>query len=365
MPIRVPLDREYRGSYYRMTHRATVLTRVHTREGIVGEAYAGDEDATLDEIAGVIRNEIAPRLIGENAFAFERCWELALPGHLRPAARPAHRPRRPRERRPRRSGTPSARRSASRCGGSGAAIATAIPVNIIGGYYGRDSAAIRDEVAEWRELGFRGCKFKVGGAAPERGRRAHRGRARGGRRRLRASRSTPTRATRRTRRSTSATASRISTSAGSRSRASGRTTTATCATCARAAASRCARARASTRPSGCRDLMEARRDRRLQLRRILVGRLRAGGAWRRSAHVYSVAARPPRGAAGRAAPAREPAARHLRRGLPPRPRPDLVEPDREPPAARRRRDRSCRRPGLRLGARRRLHRALPARPLTT
>ena len=41
-----------------------------------------------------------------------------------------------------------------------------IPVNIIGGYYGHDLAGIRDEVAEWRDMGFRGCKFKVGGRSP-------------------------------------------------------------------------------------------------------------------------------------------------------------------------------------------------------
>ena len=35
----VPLAKEYRGSYYRMNNRATVITRVVTREGIVGEAY--------------------------------------------------------------------------------------------------------------------------------------------------------------------------------------------------------------------------------------------------------------------------------------------------------------------------------------
>ncbi len=40
IPIVVPLGREYKGSYYSMTHRATVLTRVHTVEGLIGTAYA-------------------------------------------------------------------------------------------------------------------------------------------------------------------------------------------------------------------------------------------------------------------------------------------------------------------------------------
>ncbi len=47
IPIRAPLGRVYRGSTYHMTHRATVLVTRHTDAGVVGEAYAGDEDASL------------------------------------------------------------------------------------------------------------------------------------------------------------------------------------------------------------------------------------------------------------------------------------------------------------------------------
>jgi L-alanine-DL-glutamate epimerase-like enolase superfamily enzyme len=36
IPIRVPLGRIYRGSYYEMSHRSTIVTRVYTDEGIVG-----------------------------------------------------------------------------------------------------------------------------------------------------------------------------------------------------------------------------------------------------------------------------------------------------------------------------------------
>jgi len=73
IPIRVPLAREYRGSHYRMTHRSTIVTRVHTDEGIVGEAYAGDEDAGLLEIDRIINEELAPILRGADAMAIERC----------------------------------------------------------------------------------------------------------------------------------------------------------------------------------------------------------------------------------------------------------------------------------------------------
>ena len=53
IPIRAPLERVYHGSTYHMTHRATVLVRVITAGGVVGEAYAGDEDASLAEIVTV------------------------------------------------------------------------------------------------------------------------------------------------------------------------------------------------------------------------------------------------------------------------------------------------------------------------
>ena len=79
IPIRVPLTRTYQGSSYRMTHRSTIVTRIHTDEGVTGEAYAGDEDSDLLEIDRIINQEIAPRLIGEDALAVERCWELARP----------------------------------------------------------------------------------------------------------------------------------------------------------------------------------------------------------------------------------------------------------------------------------------------
>ena len=77
--IRVPLVRTYRGSQYQMTHRSTTICRVHTEEGIVGEAWAGDEDASLGEIARIVDQEIAPGLIGEDAYAVERNWQLARP----------------------------------------------------------------------------------------------------------------------------------------------------------------------------------------------------------------------------------------------------------------------------------------------
>jgi D-galactarolactone cycloisomerase len=164
-PIVVPLKQEYRGSYYAMRNRCTVLTRITTREGIVGEAYAGDEDTTLAEIAAVVRDEIAPRLIGENAMSIERCWELGFPASYD-------------QLRDRRIGLVAlASIDYALWDAIGKALGVplwqlwggyrdTIPINIIGGYYGRDLGGIREEVEEWCELGFHGCKFKVGGSDP-------------------------------------------------------------------------------------------------------------------------------------------------------------------------------------------------------
>jgi D-galactarolactone cycloisomerase len=160
IPLIVPLGREYKGSYYSMTQRVTILTRIHTDEGLVGTAYAADEEHTVFEIMKVVENEIAPRLIGQNALAIERCWELAYPVTFD-------------QLRDRRIGLVAL-----------AGVDTAIwdlfgqvvnrplyevwggyrdrlPVNIIGGYYG-PIEQIRDEVGEWLDMGFRGCKFKLG-----------------------------------------------------------------------------------------------------------------------------------------------------------------------------------------------------------
>ena len=70
--VRVPLDKVYKGSHYRMTHRSTIVTRVTTASGIVGEAYAGDEDGGLEEINRIILDEIAPNVIGMDGFGIER-----------------------------------------------------------------------------------------------------------------------------------------------------------------------------------------------------------------------------------------------------------------------------------------------------
>ena len=164
-PIRVPLTRMYRGSAYRMTHRSTVIVQLTTREGIVGEAYVGDEDAALLDIESIITDEIAPKLEGQDALCVERCWALA-----RPATCDILRDRRP---------------ALVACAGVDAAIwdavgkrlgqplwklwgghASSVQMIAIGGYYSEDTCVARS-IDNLRALGVAGAKFKVGGLTPE------------------------------------------------------------------------------------------------------------------------------------------------------------------------------------------------------
>lgn len=164
IPIRVPLDTVYRGSHYKMTHRSTVITRVHTAEGIVGEAYVGDEDHALQEIRDIVDTEIAPAVLGQDAYATERVWELG-----QPVTRDILRDRRT-------SLVALAGVDTAVWDAVGKALGvplwklwggyrSSIPVISIGGYY-RPDADIAREVGELRDKGFAGMKFKIGGLTP-------------------------------------------------------------------------------------------------------------------------------------------------------------------------------------------------------
>ena len=165
IPIRAPLGADFKGSHYHMMHRATIVTRVHTADGIVGEAYTGDEDAGLLDIDAIVHNEIAPAVIGLDAMATERCWEA---GH--PATFDILRDR---------------RHGLVALAGVDAAIWDAVgkalgqplwrlwggfrnrvPLIAIGGYYGEPLGTIEEEIQSYVDLGLAGVKWKVGGANP-------------------------------------------------------------------------------------------------------------------------------------------------------------------------------------------------------
>jgi D-galactarolactone cycloisomerase len=163
--VRVPLERTYRGSHYKMTHRSTIITRVYTAGGLMGEAYAGDEDAGLAEIDGIIHDEIAPALLGQDASAIELCWELARPATWNIL-------------RDRRLGLVAcasldvtlwdlfARSLDVPLWKLWGGYRSKIPVITIGGYYGSD-LTIKEEIEYLLREEFAGMKFKIGGLSPD------------------------------------------------------------------------------------------------------------------------------------------------------------------------------------------------------
>ena len=79
IPLTVPLKHLYKGSYYKMRNRCTIITRIHTSDGIIGEAYNADSDEEQREILGIIRDEITALVTGLDIRQVERVWQAMLP----------------------------------------------------------------------------------------------------------------------------------------------------------------------------------------------------------------------------------------------------------------------------------------------
>ncbi len=165
VPVRVTLEKLYRGSHYKMPRRCTIITRVHTEEGIVGECYNADADEEQPTVMGIIKDELTPLVVGKDAVAVEDCWEA-----MRKITFDQLRDRR-------------FAMQAIACVDSaiwdaiGKALGLplfrlwggfrpSLPMIGIGGYYTDDPATLEEEVSFFSENGFVGMKFKIGGASP-------------------------------------------------------------------------------------------------------------------------------------------------------------------------------------------------------
>ncbi len=165
IPIRVTLDKLYRGSHYKMPRRCTIITHVLTEEGVVGESYNADADEEQAEIIRIIHEELAPIVVGRDAIAVEQCWEA-----MRRITFDQLRDRR-------------FAMQAIGCVDSaiwdaiGKALQMplwklwggfrdALPIIGIGGYYTDDPASLEEEVNFFSEGDFVGMKFKIGGLTP-------------------------------------------------------------------------------------------------------------------------------------------------------------------------------------------------------
>ncbi|MDT5016255.1 MAG: hypothetical protein QOD39_2415, partial [Mycobacterium sp.] len=167
IPLRVPLKHLYKGSYYRMRNRCTIITRIRTSDGVIGEAYNADTDEEQLEVLSIINDEIAPLIVGMDIQQVERVWHSMLPvtlDQLRDRAMPMQ---------------------AIACVDSAVWDAVGkyaglplwklwggyrdrIPMIGIGGYYGSSEADLERELNFFlREQGMVGMKFKIGAKPPE------------------------------------------------------------------------------------------------------------------------------------------------------------------------------------------------------
>ncbi len=166
--IDIPLRRNFGGSTYAVLKRCTVITRMRTEGGLVSEVYNGDNREQGPEIVRLIHDELAPRVRGLSILEGERIWERLF------ALSHTSRDRK----------TLLEAIACVDCAVwdlTGKALGQTVcallgghrerlPIISIGGYYmdGKTLADIGREMEAYRRAGMAGCKFKVGGLAPER-----------------------------------------------------------------------------------------------------------------------------------------------------------------------------------------------------
>jgi D-arabinonate dehydratase len=166
VPVRAPLVRTFQGSHYSMSTRCTIVTRVYTKGGIVGESYNGDTDEEQPRIVAILKDELTPALLGSSALQIEARWQDMLP-----ATYDILRDR-------------SLSLQALACVDSamwdaigkalgiplhqlGGGYRDRLPAICIGGYYTDDERDVARQIEHYVDLGFAGCKFKVGRLSPQ------------------------------------------------------------------------------------------------------------------------------------------------------------------------------------------------------
>ncbi len=166
--LRMPLTKPLKAATATITMRCTILTRIHTSSGIVGECFSNNEDTGQKEIVRLIEEEISPRLLGRNALHVEACWQA-----MHPVTRDILRDRRMAIR-------AIACVDAAIWDAVGKSMqaplhhvwggqSDTIPAIAMGGYYKpqNDLFEVSREMASLKDQGFSGCKLKVGAQSPE------------------------------------------------------------------------------------------------------------------------------------------------------------------------------------------------------
>lgn len=172
IPLARRLEQPFEGGTYRIVNRNTIVTRVYTDDGLVGEAFGGDEDMTQKEIVALIRERFVPLLIGEDPRDVERLWGKMFFSNIDLGNRGLHM---------------LDMRNRGILTQAVAAVDNAlwdllgkiynvplykllggyrdkVPIIAIGGYYqaGKGQNQLNDEMLYYREIGMAGVKFKVG-----------------------------------------------------------------------------------------------------------------------------------------------------------------------------------------------------------
>jgi L-alanine-DL-glutamate epimerase-like enolase superfamily enzyme len=165
LAIRAPLARRFSGSAYSMDNRCTIIVRLFTEDGLVSETYTGDTDAEQGLIVDIIHRELVPAILGRSATDPDGAWAAMEPS------------------------TNNILRDRGLVLQAIAALDTAIwdvfakalglplyrvwgavtdelPMSVIGGYYHLDLDETAALIRKYVEMGFAGCKFKVGGLSP-------------------------------------------------------------------------------------------------------------------------------------------------------------------------------------------------------
>ena len=178
IPLALRLEEQFSGGTYRITSRNTIVTRVHTDLGIVGEAFGGDEDRWQPQVVAAMRHHLAPLLIGEDACDVERLWDKMFQSKIDLGNRALH-------------SIDMINRAVLLQGIAALDIAIwdalgklygaplykllggfrdRVPVIAIGGYYQSDDPhhrALQREVLEYQQAGLAGIKLKIGKAEIE------------------------------------------------------------------------------------------------------------------------------------------------------------------------------------------------------
>jgi len=172
IPLVRKLESPFEGGTYRIVNRFTLVTRIETDAGLVGQIFGGDEDNTQTEIVNLIRDHFAPMLIGEDPRDVERLWAKMFYYNVDLGNRGLHMLDM------RNRGILTQALSAvdntlwdllgkiydvpvyKLLGG----YRDKVPIIAIGGYYkaGKGQDQLNDEMMHYKAIGLAGVKFKVG-----------------------------------------------------------------------------------------------------------------------------------------------------------------------------------------------------------